>query len=58
MTVKFYRDAHVPRATTTALCLRGIDVVTAQQDGSDTLDDDVLLMRATSLGRILVSRDK
>jgi len=50
-------DAHVPRSVTTALRLRGIDVVTAQQDGADTLGDDKLLMRASFLGRILVSQD-
>ncbi|MBM3759571.1 MAG: hypothetical protein FJW36_04925 [Acidobacteria bacterium] len=57
MKVKFYMDAHVPRAVTTALRLRGIDVVTAQQDGADTLGDDKLLMRASVLGRILISQD-
>ena len=50
-------DVHVPRAVTKALRLRGVDVVTAQEDGSQELDDDVLLNRATELGRILVSQD-
>jgi hypothetical protein len=50
-------DAHVPRAVTTALRLRAIDVITAQQDRSDTLSDDLLLQRASSLGRILISQD-
>lgn len=57
MNVKFYMDVHVPRAVTTALRLRGIDVLTAQVDGSETLADDVLLLRATELGRVLVSQD-
>lgn len=57
MNVKFYMDVHVPRAVTTALRLRGIDVLTAQEDGSETLADDVLLLRATELGRVLVSQD-
>ena len=50
-------DVHVPRAVTIALRLRGIDVVTAQQDGAAELEDDELLRRATDLGRILVSQD-
>jgi predicted nuclease of predicted toxin-antitoxin system len=51
-------DVHVPRAVTTALRLRGIDVLTAQEDGSAELDDGPLLKRATELGRILVSQDE
>jgi len=50
-------DVHVPRAVTTALRLRGIDVITAQEDGSAELDDRSLLERATELGRVLVSQD-
>lgn len=57
MTVRYYLDVHVPRAVATGLRLRQIDVITAQQDGGDTLDDDLLLLRATSLNRILVSQD-
>jgi Domain of unknown function (DUF5615) len=51
-------DVHVPRAVTTALRLRMIDVLTAQEDGAAQLDDDRLLQRASELGRILVSQDK
>ncbi len=50
-------DVHVPRAVTTALRLRAIDVITAQEDGTAQLDDRQLLRRATELGRILVSQD-
>src|SRR5277367_4966156 len=50
-------DVHVPRAVTTALRLRSIDVLTAQEDGAAQLDDDQLLQRATVLGRVLVSQD-
>jgi hypothetical protein len=46
-------DVHVPRAVTTALRLRSIDVLTAQEDGSAELADDGLLKRATELGRVL-----
>src|SRR6266849_5549120 len=51
-------DVHVRRAVTTALRLRSIDVLTAQEDGSAELVDDVLLKRATELGRVLVSQDE
>ena len=57
MNVKFYMDVHVPRAVTIALRLRGIEVLTAQEDDSAMLDDDLLLLRATLLGRVLVSHD-
>jgi hypothetical protein len=50
-------DVHVRRAVTTALRLRSIDVLTAQEDGSAKLADDELLKRATELGRVLVSQD-
>ena len=50
-------DVHVPRAVTTALRLRSIDVLTAQEDGAAELDDDQLLQRATELGRVFVSQD-
>ena len=52
-----YMDVHVPRAVTTALRMRAIDVLTAQEDGAAELDDGHLLERATELGRILVSQD-
>ncbi len=48
---------HVPRAVTVALRLRGVDVLTAQQDGAATLPDDGLLRRSSALGRVLVSQD-
>ena len=51
-------DVHVHRAVTTALRLRSIDVLTAQEDGSAELADDVLFERATELGRVLVSQDE
>jgi len=51
-------DVDVPRAVTTALRLRGIDTLTAQEDGAAELDDSRLLQRATELGRVLVSQDE
>jgi Domain of unknown function (DUF5615) len=51
-------DVHIRRAVTSALRLRSIDVLTAQEDGAAELDDDGLLERATELGRVLVSQDE
>lgn len=57
MPVGLYLDVHVPRAITQGLRLRGVDILTAQEDGTATLDDPALLDRATSLDRILYSQD-
>ena len=57
MPVSLYMDHHVPRAITTGLRLRGIDVLTAQEDGTTTLPDPDLLDRATALGRALFTQD-
>lgn len=57
MTVSLYMDHHVPKAITVGLRLRGVDVVTAHEDGADQLDDDVLLKRAHELGRALFTQD-
>jgi hypothetical protein len=50
-------DVHVRRAVTDGLRLRGVDVLTAQEDGAGELTDPQLLSRATALGRILFSQD-
>ena len=50
-------DVHVPRAITSGLRLRGVDVLTAREDGSDRLDDPPLLDRATVLQRVLFTND-
>ena len=57
MPVALYMDHHVPRAITEALRLCGVEVLTAFEDGSSTLDDPPLLDRATALGRVLFSQD-
>jgi hypothetical protein len=51
-------DVHVRRAVVIALRLRPVDVLTAQEDGSEELEDDRLLQRATELARVLVSQDE
>ena len=58
MTVALYMDVHVHRAITTGLRLREADVLTAQEDGYRTADDDRLLSRATELQRVLFTQDE
>lgn len=50
-------DVHVRRAVTDGLRLRGVDVLTAQEDGTIELADPELLDRATELGQVLFSQD-
>lgn len=58
MSLALYTDVHVRQEITDALRLRGVDVVTAREDGADRLPDDSLLDRAAELGRVLVSQDR
>ncbi|MBI4605047.1 MAG: DUF5615 family PIN-like protein [Planctomycetes bacterium] len=58
MSVKVYFDVHVPKAIARELRRRGVDVLTAQEDGAARLPDPQLLDRATSLDRVLFSRDE
>ena len=57
MSLKLYMDVQVRRAITTGLGLRGVDVLTAQEDGTRRLPDSDLLDRATTLGRVLFTHD-
>jgi hypothetical protein len=57
MPVGLYMDVHVPRPITKGLRLRGVDVLTAQEDGMDMADDARLLDRAGELGRVLFTHD-
>ncbi len=57
MPVAFYMDHHVPHAITLGLRLRGLDVLTAFEDGTSELQDAALLDRAGELGRVLFTRD-
>lgn len=50
-------DVHVPRAITAGLRIRGVDVLTAQDDDRDEASDPDLLDRARDLGRVLVTED-
>jgi rRNA-processing protein FCF1 len=51
-------DAHVDAAITRGLRARGVQVLTAQEDGSDRLADPALLDRATALGYALFTQDE
>ena len=51
-------DVHVPAAITRGLLLRGVDVLTAQIEGTTELEDPDWLDRATELGRVLFSQDE
>jgi hypothetical protein len=57
MSVALYMDVHVRRAVTNGLRMRGVDVITAQEDGAAMWPDDRLLDRAGVLGRVLFSQD-
>ena|SRR2546425_166106 len=58
MPLAFYFDHHAPAAIARGLRLRGVDVVTAFEDGYDQQDDEAILLRATSLGRVLFTQDE
>ena len=57
MSVQLYMDVHVRRAITEGLRLRGVGVLTAQEDGAGDFEDPDLLDRATALGRVLFTQD-
>lgn len=57
MSLRLYMDAHIHYAITNGLRQRGVDVLTAQEDGSDALSDHELLDRASVLDRVLFSMD-
>lgn len=57
MPVALYMDHHVPHAITLGLRLRGLDVLTAYEDGRSEQQDAALLDRAAELGRVLFTRD-
>jgi len=57
MAVALYMNQHVPRAITVGLLLRGVDVLTAHEDGASRMDDSELLDRAGELERVLFTQD-
>lgn len=57
MGAALYFDVHVPRAIRDQLRLRGVDVLTAQEDSRALDNDEALLHRSTELGRLLFTQD-
>jgi hypothetical protein len=58
VSVAFYMDVHVPRPMTRGLRKRGVDVLTAQEDGTARWEDWQLLDRSGELDRVLFSQDE
>jgi hypothetical protein len=57
MPVALYMDVHVPGPVTTQPRRRGVDVLTAQDDGHERASDSLVLARATSLRRVVFTQD-
>ena len=57
MAIALYMDVHIPRAITIGLRLRGVNVITAQEDQTANASDSELLDRATTLRRVLFTFD-
>jgi predicted nuclease of predicted toxin-antitoxin system len=57
MSVGIYMDVQIPSAISIGLRIRGVDVITAQEDGTTRLADPDLLTRATKLKRLLYTHD-
>jgi len=58
MSLPLYMDENVHGAITTGLRLRGIDVLTVQEDNRSGLPDPEILERATQLGRLVFTQDR
>jgi hypothetical protein len=58
VSLKLDTDVHVPRAITVALRLRGVEIITAQEDFTSELPDPDLLDKATSLNATLFTQDE
>lgn len=57
MPIALYMDEHIPRAITTELRLREVDVLTAQEDEAAGTPDPELLDRAAQLQRVFFTFD-
>jgi Domain of unknown function (DUF5615) len=51
-------DVHIPAGIPSILRARGVDLLTAQEDGADELVDDLLLDRSSELERALFTYDQ
>lgn len=57
MPVAFYADVHVPGPVILQLRLRGVDILAATEEETNTLNDDELLALAVPLQRVMVTQD-
>lgn len=57
MAIQLYMDHNVPRSITDGLRVRGVNVITAFEDGTAEVDDPELLDCVSKLGRVLFTRD-
>ncbi len=57
MPVRFYMDVHIPHSISEQLRRRGVDVITAIEDGARQRNDEELLERARELGRVVFTQD-
>jgi hypothetical protein len=57
VSVAVYFDHNVRAAIASGLRQRGVDVLTAFDDGHATADDPIVLARATGLGRVVFTND-
>ena len=55
--IRLYMDENVIGAISRALRSRGVDVLTAQEDGGKGAPDPQVLDRATEIGRVLFTQD-
>jgi predicted nuclease of predicted toxin-antitoxin system len=58
MSVSLYMDVHVNGAITQQLEVRGVRVITAQDDGRSEEEDEAILQRATDLACIVFTQDQ
>jgi predicted nuclease of predicted toxin-antitoxin system len=56
--IPLYMDEHVPRSITTGLRLRGVDILTVQEDERIATPDPLILDRALELKRVMFSQDQ
>ena len=57
MGVSLYMDVHIPQAITDQLRRKGVDVLTALEDGCEVTPDAELLDRAGMRGRLIFTQD-
>lgn len=58
MAVAFYMDVHVPQGVTDQLRRRGVEVLTAIEDGRRRQADLRVFERSVELHRVMVTQDK